>query len=203
METKNLILRVIIGFLWLSNSQRHFPKDAKMDENTQQAIRYWTLAQPVVSAYVTSVIRDFRDRDDVLQSIAVAILESFPSYDVSRPFVGWALGVARNQVGSYLRDRRRNRLVFDGETVDLLATAFEEIETDKVRSLDYLQDCVNKLEGRARQLCELRYQSDLKPAAVASLMSMTPNTVAKSLQRIREQLRRCIERRLSVDGARS
>jgi RNA polymerase sigma-70 factor (ECF subfamily) len=174
-----------------------------MDQNSQQAIRYWTLAQPVVSAYVTSVIRDFRDRDDVLQSIAVAILESFPSYDASRPFVGWALGVARNQVGSYLRDRRRNRLVFDGETVDLLATAFEEIKTEEVRSLAYLEECLGKLEGRARQLCELRYQNDLKPAAMARLLSMTPNTVAKSLQRIREQLRQCVERHLSIEGARS
>lgn len=174
-----------------------------MDENSQQAIRYWTLAQPIVSAYVTSVIRDFRDRDDVLQSIAVAILEAFPSYDASRPFVGWALGIARNQIGSYLRERRRNRLVFDGETVDLLATAFEEIETDELRSLDHLQECLDKLEGRARQLCELRYQNDLKPAAIAGLMSMTPNTVAKSLQRIREQLRQCIERRLSIKGVRS
>ena len=123
-----------------------------MDENSQKAIRYWTLAQPVVSAYVASVVRDFRDRDDVLQSIAVAVFESFQSYDESRPFVGWAFGIARNQIGSYLRDRQRNRLVFSGETVELLATAFEQIETDEVRSLDFLQECLERLDGRGRQL---------------------------------------------------
>jgi RNA polymerase sigma-70 factor (ECF subfamily) len=171
-----------------------------IDENSQQAIRNWTLAQPVVSAYVSSVVRDFRDRDDLLQSIAVAVLESFSSYDSARPFVGWVLGIARNQIGSYLRDRRRSRLVVDDETVGMLATAFEQIDTDEDRSLDHLQDCLDKLEGRARRLCELRYQNDLKPAAIASLLSMTPNTVAKSLQRIRNQLRRCIERRVSMEG---
>jgi RNA polymerase sigma-70 factor (ECF subfamily) len=40
-----------------------------MEEQYQQAIRYWTLAQPVVSAYVAAVVLDFRDRDDVLQAI--------------------------------------------------------------------------------------------------------------------------------------
>ena len=172
-----------------------------MDEKYQQAIRYWTLAQPFISAYVASVVRDFRDRDDVLQAIAVAVLESFSTYDPARPFIGWASGIARNQIGTYLRERRRNRLVFDDETVEQLAVAFEQIEPAQTRSLDHLQECLSKLEGRARQMCQLRYESDLKPAAIADLMGMTANTVAKALQRIRDQLRQCIERRASIDGA--
>lgn len=39
-----------------------------MDESTRQATRLWTL-----------VVRDFRDRYDVLQDIAVAVVESFES----------------------------------------------------------------------------------------------------------------------------
>ena len=171
-----------------------------MDERSQQAIRYWTLAQPVISAYVASVVRDFRDRDDVLQAIAVAVLESFPTYDPSRPFIAWATGIARHQIGTYLRQRRRNRLIFDEETVAILAVAFEQAESTQTRSLDYLQDCLGKLEGRARKMCQLRYENDLKPAAIGSLLGMAPNTVAKSLQRIRDQLRQCIERRVAIDG---
>jgi len=48
-----------------------------MDDQTRQAARLWTLAQPAVSAFVTAVVRDFKDRDDVLQDIAVAAIESF------------------------------------------------------------------------------------------------------------------------------
>lgn len=174
-----------------------------MEQNLQQAIRYWTLAQPTVSAYVTSVIRDFRDRDDLLQAISVAVLESFPSYDPSRPFVGWAMGIARNQIGSYLRERKRNRLIFDSQTVELLAVAFEQVESQQIRKLDFLSQCIAKLDKRAQQLCELRYQNDLKPAAIASLLGMAPNTVAKALQRIRDQLRKCIDQRSALDGAHS
>ena len=82
-----------------------------MDDKSRQATRLWTLAQPVVSAFVTSVVRDFKDRDDVLQEIAVAAIESFDAYDPDRPFVPWVMGVARNQIGLYLRQRRRDRLV--------------------------------------------------------------------------------------------
>lgn len=173
-----------------------------MDDRTRQATRQWTLAQPVVSAFLTSVVRDFRDRDDVLQDVAVAVVESFDRWDSERPFVAWAMGIARNQVGLYLRRRRRDRQVleFDSETMDSLAVAFSSVAEVGEPRLDFLHECLKSLEGRARTMCELRYQKDLKPAAIADVIGMTANTVAKSLQRIRDQLRNCIEHRAAVQG---
>jgi RNA polymerase sigma factor (sigma-70 family) len=83
-----------------------------MDKKAREVARLWTLAQPVVSSYVASLVRDFRDRDDVLQDVAVAVLDSFGNYDPARPFAAWAIGLARNQVLLYLRrkgcDTRRS-----------------------------------------------------------------------------------------------
>lgn len=156
---------------------------------------------PVVSAFVTSTVRDFSARDDVLQEIAIAVIESFPRYDSSRPFVGWALGIARNQVGLYLRRQRRDRLVFDEDVLVSVATAFEDVTSDESHRLDVLSDCLRNLEGRAKELCTLRYQDDLKPAAIAERIGMSANSVAKALQRIRDQLRECIERKAACEGA--
>ena len=131
-----------------------------------------------------------------LQDTAVAVIESFGSYDQNRPFVAWAIGVARNQVGLYLRRRQRERLVFDDETVACLALPhLRRLRRRNLRQLDFLQDCLRSLEGRARKLLEFRYQADLKPAAIADRVGMTANTVAKALQRIRDQLKECIERK--------
>jgi len=171
-----------------------------MDDNTRQAARLWTLAQPVVSAFVTSVVRDFAARDDVLQEIAVAVIESFDRYDSSRPFVGWVLGIAQNQVGLYLRRIRRDRQTLDDEAIACLASAFESVPAEKTRQLDFLQDCLRGLDGRAKELCDLRYRHELKPAAIAEASGMTANSVAKALQRIRDQLRDCIERKSALEG---
>jgi RNA polymerase sigma-70 factor (ECF subfamily) len=171
-----------------------------MDDTTLQATRLWTLAQPVVSAFVTSVVRDFTDRDDVLQEIAVAVVESFDRYDASRPFISWAMGIAHRQVGLYLRRVRRDRLVFDDQTIQSLAIAFEAQAPDPSHKLDFLHDCLRHLEGRARHVCKLRYRDDLKPAAIGEALGMTANSVAKMLQRIRDQLRECVERKASLAG---
>lgn len=166
-----------------------------MDQKTRQATRLWTLAQPVVSAFVTSVVRDFKDRDDLLQEIAVAAIESFDAYNPERPFVPWVIGIARNQIGLYLRQRRRERLVFDEETVSCLEIAFSEVSSRERHKLDALAECLKLLEGRARLLCQLRYHDDLKPAGIAEQLGMAPNAVAKALQRIRDQLRDCINQK--------
>ncbi len=171
-----------------------------MDNNTRQATKLWTLAYPAVSAFVASIVHNFEDRDDVLQEIAVAVIESFPSYDTNRPFTGWAIGVARNQIGLYLRHRRRDRLVFDEKTIDCLALSFGETSPEQVRRLDHLNDCLKLVQGRSRELCRLRYEKDLKPAVIAKMLGMTSNTVAKTLQRTRDQLRSCIEMKTAVDG---
>src|SRR3954447_11640897 len=97
-----------------------------MDERTREVARLWTLAQPTVSAFVASMVREIRDRDDVLQDVAVAVLDSFDSYDPSRPFVAWALGIARNQALLHLRRKGRDRLVFDAEALDRIERAFAE-----------------------------------------------------------------------------
>lgn len=169
-----------------------------MDDAARKATRLWTLAQPTVSAFVAAVVRDFRDRDDVLQETAVAVIESFDRYDESRSFVGWVLGIARNQVGLYLRRRGRDAHVFDTEAIERLAVAFEVLGAEESRRLDHLRDCLKGLEGRARKICDLRYRDDLRPAAIATRIGMSANSVAQALHRIRDQLRTCVERKAAV-----
>lgn len=170
-----------------------------MDENTRKATLLWTSAQPIVAAFVASVVRDFRDREDVLQETALAVFDSIDAYDSQRPFNAWAIGVARNQVGLYLRRRKRDRLVFGDSTIATLEAAFGRSAASP--KLDFLPECMQQLKGRAREMCDLRYQEDLKPAAIAQRLGLKANAVSKALQRIREQLRLCIESKAAVEGA--
>jgi len=165
-----------------------------MDQSTAEFTRQWTAALPKVAAFVGSMVFDVTDRDDVLQDCAVAAMTSYDRYDPSRPFSAWVIGVARNQIRLYLRRKSNDPHIFDEDALDSLVAAFSRIRPEQEQKLTQLEHCVDQLEGRSRQLCELRYSRDLKPAAIAKELNMAPNTVAKSLQRIREQLRDCLEK---------
>lgn len=166
-----------------------------MNSDVIDATRLWTLAVPTVGAFITSLVRDFQDRDDVLQQTAVAVLESFARYDRSQSFNGWAIGVARNQVRLYYRKQGRDQLVFDSDVVEALARTFSDRPAHDPR-FDHLGTCVSALDTRAQEICRLRYGQDLKPAQIAAQLGTAANTVAKALQRIRERLKACIERKM-------
>lgn len=170
-----------------------------MEERTRQVARLWTLVQPAVSAFVSSMVVDFKDRDDVLQEIAVAVIDSFDRYDPQRPFAGWAIGIARNHVRTYLRTRQRDRHVFDSAAVEAIAQAFTEVASTASARAGYLSQCAEKLDERAQQLCDMRYSQGLQPAAIGGKLNMSANSVAKALQRVREQLRDCINRKLAMN----
>ena len=171
-----------------------------MDQLTRQAFTDWTQAQPAVSAFVHVVVTDRAERDDVLQDVAVAVLESYADYDPSRPFLPWAMGIARHAIADSLRKRRRRPMLLAPEATDALAAAFAEVADVERARLHHLAECVARLDSRAREACELRYRMDIKPARIAELMGLQANTAAKLLQRVREQLRECIESRIRAEG---
>lgn len=171
-----------------------------MDNKILEAAKQWTLVQPVVSAYIGSLVRDFSARDDLMQEIAVAVLESFDRYDCLKPFQAWALGIARNHVHNYFRRINRDRLAFDEEIIAHLADAFDESGTEVMHRLQFLSGCMERLEEKSRRILEWRYRDDLKPAAIAQKMNLSANSVAKMLQRIRDRLRDCIQNQSAKEG---
>lgn len=168
-----------------------------MDLSSAQFTRLWTTALPKVAAFVGSMIHEVSDRDDVLQDCAVAAISAFERYDSDRSFTAWAIGIARNQVRLYLRRKSKDPHLFDDEVLGRLVHAFSDLSSEEERKLDRLEECVSKLEGRAREICEFRYHDNLKPAAISKKVGLSANAVAKSLQRIREQLRVCLEQKTS------
>ncbi len=166
-----------------------------MDDRVLKATKQWTLVQPVVSAYVGAIVRDFAARDDVLQEIAIAVLDAYDRYDASRSFQSWALGIARNQVRSYLRSAKRDLLTFDEQVVASLSVAFDDVPFNCGTWITCTRASTIGCQGN--DLLELRYAEDLKPAEIGDRIDAQPNTVAKALQRIREVLRDCIQSRAS------
>ena len=166
-----------------------------MDPRTRQAFALWTQAQPAVSAFVSALVGDRSLRDEVLQDVAVAVLESFPAYDPGRPFLPWALAIARHEVGNLRRRQGRLPARLSERAEEALAASVAETGESERERLAFLDDCLRLLRGRPREVCDLRYRAGLPTGRIARMLGMQPNTVVKALQRVREELRECIERR--------
>jgi len=156
----------------------------------------WTKAQPTVAAYISSLITDFHQAEEVLHQVAAILVRKFDQYDAAQPFVAWALGVARLEVLKHRRNQATDRHVFSDYLVDQIEVAYERMSDQFDEQRQALGECLEQTEPRDRELLRLRYVEDLPPAIIAERVDMTPGSLRVLLHRIRKTLRECIERRL-------
>ena len=68
----------------------------------------WTRAQVSVGRFIRSFVRNRAEADDVLQEVALVIVDRFETWDSNRPFVAWALGIAET-LATTARESTRGR----------------------------------------------------------------------------------------------
>lgn len=174
------------------------PSMSPDDDRMRQIARLWTSAQPVVSALVSSTVIDFHDAEDVLGQVAETVVTKAGEYDTRRPFLPWAMGIARYRILQYFERRRADRHVeFDDETLELLAQAHVEVADEAPVRLAALRQCLDQLQGKSRRVLELRYLHDHRADWIAQKLGMTTSAVWTMLHRVRKVLADCIDHRVA------
>ncbi len=174
-----------------------------MDENQkrEEFTHHWLEAEPSVSAYVFASIAGFHDAEDVVQRIAQELARRFDEYDSGRPFVGWALWIAKSRVMDFYRAQNRTRIVFSHELLSQLADTIVRQADGRSRRREALEACLDELPPRSRRLLELRYVEERSTAEMARETSSTSGSVRVLLSRVRTALASCIEQRLAMENA--
>jgi RNA polymerase sigma-70 factor (ECF subfamily) len=153
-----------------------------------------------VGRFIRSFVNNRAEADDVLQEVALVIVDRFETWDSDRPFVAWALGIARRVVQSHLRRKYRDRKVEFSSAIERVAESFERLEPQAELMKDSLADCLGQLRGHSRQVLSLRYFDGLNLKQIAEQLGMTASNVGVLLHRIRATLRQCVDRRLQAEG---
>jgi len=168
--------------------------------DAEQLAALWTQGQPIVSAFVRTMIRDRHQADEVVQRTAMAAVRKFHEYDHGRPFVAWAIGMARFEVLNFRREHATDRHLFDDALVEKIASGFERVAGQAGSLRDALEICVEQLDARGRQAVDLVYGQGASTAEAAGKLNMSPGAARMLLCRVRAALRKCVERRLAAEG---
>ncbi len=160
----------------------------------------WVGAQPTLTTFVRSLLPDFQQTEEVLQRIAVALVRKFDQYDPDRPFIAWAIGVAKYEVLYYRRERATDRHLFNDEIVEGIALSYQRFAEEADPFREALERCLEKVQGRAKRALKLRYGKGLSSPAVADEMKTSAGAVRMMLCRVRQMLKDCIEERIQERG---
>src|SRR4051812_47493908 len=115
--------------------------------------RDWQGAQAAVSGFVRALVGERDAADDVMQEIAVDLWRSYARYDPARPFIAWALTIAKHKIQDHRRRRARSRAaIVDPELIEAMAAVAAEMEDDLADQRHALQGCLQDVTGRAWDL---------------------------------------------------
>src|SRR5215831_5134132 len=164
----------------------------------EKFLRRYTAGQQSLFAYIRSKGLNLADSEDVLQDVSVALWESFASYDSSRPFLAWALGVARNVVHKHQRYQQvRRTSPVDAAVLDQLsqqvAATLQSLDEDLLEEKKRMEECIRALPEKARALLRLRYHDRMDLRAVAGRVGQSYAATNMLLSRIRARLLDCVE----------
>ncbi|HEX5054788.1 MAG TPA: sigma-70 family RNA polymerase sigma factor [Planctomycetota bacterium] len=144
--------------------------------------------------YLRALGADPIEADDLTQdTMLVGCARELPGGDAARAFLR---GVARNL---WLRSRRwwqRRREREVAVAVDELWLATAEAD-DGDELLARLGECLQLLQPRARKALDLHYGCDMGWNDVSTQIGLQPNGTKTLVQRARQTLRACLERRRS------
>jgi len=165
-----------------------------------QFLRLFAANEPSLHAFVRSLVPTRDDAREVMQEVAVVLWRKFDEFAGGEDFRRWAFGVAKFEVLAFIRDKARDRHVFDD---GLLATLAEEGARDHDRRearRAALEFCLKQLASRDRELVLQAYAPETRIDRLAAARGQTPMALYKVLHRLRLALIACTRRRLAAEG---
>jgi RNA polymerase sigma-70 factor (ECF subfamily) len=163
----------------------------------RELARLWVQSHAVIAAYITANVIDAHHVEDLVQEVAQACAEKFASFDRQRSFVAWALGIARHRLMKYYRTRHRDRLVLSEPALERLEAALERAQPEVERRREALKHCLSRIDGRRREVLDMRYNQNAKVNEVAERLGMSSSAVSVMLHRVRAALFDCVQHALA------
>lgn len=159
----------------------------------EEFVKLLAASQLKLRAFAIALVRSPSDADDILQNANMALWKQRDNYDAERDFFPWACGMVSIETRRYIRKSSSDRLMFDAQLVETLASEYQGLSNDLERRIDTLNLCVDKLEDKDRDLLLERYRSGNRPKVISERTGCPITTLYSALARIRGLLQRCIE----------
>ena len=174
--------------------------DEQREMNTDVFVTLLMQHRHSLYSFVAKQLVNPADVEDVFQKTSVVVWQKMSQFDPDGSFFHWACGIAFNEVRNFLKTKRRSKLHFDVELVELLASeAKEENELTEAR-LSALESCMARLSERQQEILRRCYIGTATITEVAESLGRDRGALYKQIARLKEKLLGCIQHRLAQGG---
>ena len=150
-------------------------------------------------AYARALSGDQTAAADLVQDAFVAAWRNLGRFDVTRDFGAWVRGIVRNKWRERLRQQAR-QVDVDDETLarweESLARWDESRRESGSDVFEALDDCLRRLPAAMGEAVRRFYYQNESGDGLAAALGIDAAALRKRLQRARQALRDCLDRKL-------
>ncbi|HYE97710.1 MAG TPA: sigma-70 family RNA polymerase sigma factor [Planctomycetota bacterium] len=152
-----------------------------------------------IKGFILGLVPDVNAAEDVFQEVFLTATAKAAEFREGSDFAAWARSIARFKALELYRSGRRTSPLDLSVLVQLAEAAPPPpSEEDWSRHRAALDDCLQAVAPKSRQLVDLRYGQGMLPPEIARRIAWTVSAVHVALSRVRKTLRECAERRLAT-----
>ena len=173
-----------------------------MEAPDREFVSQLTDWQSRLFAYLVTLLGgSTHDARDVLQETNLVLWRKIQEFEPGTDFGAWARRVAYYEALAFIRDRKRDRHVFDDDLVALFGEEWTPHLSDGEERLISLRHCLTGLSEEERLLIDRRYRGREAVRKLAEDYRRKESAMKMKLMRIRESLHTCIQNQLKEQEA--
>lgn len=162
-----------------------------------QFIERYVECQSGLYRFIATLVPNRADAEELLQEASLTAWRLRARFDPRREMSPWLCGIARNLVAAHYRTRKSQAVALDPDVLERLAQQQMDEDTVLRERSRALNQCLEKLPGRQRDLVRQYYHSDQTIQSFSQAQGLSAEAVYKMMQRIRLALFKCINQTLN------
>jgi len=139
---------------------------------------------------------------DLVQDAFIDAMRAMDRFDESRPLGPWLRAICRNRILKHFRSSKVRKATSLAVIDEAIADRLEQ-ETDAEAEaqeewIAALKLCAEELSAEHRALVDARYRLGRAVKDLAAEQGLSPTAVSMKMNRIKQKLKACVERRLAT-----
>jgi RNA polymerase sigma-70 factor (ECF subfamily) len=159
-------------------------------------VQLLTSEQTRLFRYIVMLLGDVNDANNVLQQTNLVLWRKADEFTLGTDFHHWAKKVGYYQTLAFLRDKKRDKHVFDDALLEQLASRPDTIDDDERHVA--LRHCIGTISRDSLALLQQRYGPGMSICEIAQAQHKSESAIKMALMRIRQLLVHCIEGQLEA-----
>ncbi len=168
-------------------------------DQTESYLELLMANQKGIYAYILTMVSNFADADDIMQSVATVMWRKFDEYKPGTSFPAWAVKIAHYEVLMHRRRKKNEIFHFNPAIEEELQRCASEINVESNIRLETLKLCLTKLSDKHREILKLYYEDNMTQKNISERIEMSVQSVCKNMSKAHDFLIRCVRRTMAIE----